>query len=106
MLNHHIIFLLFLMLVDLTQLVGMRRYLKSLAADAFLKDTACSGTQTFHLKSLVATAAAPAVDLFFLILLIYYLVPSEDLGIFQIEFVSRETKVDFFSLLIILPRAV
>jgi hypothetical protein len=82
----------------------MRRYLKCLAADAFLKDTACGGTQTLHLGSLVATAAAPAVNLFFLILLFYYLVPSEDLGVFQIEFMSRETKVDFFSLFRILPR--
>ena len=81
----------------------MRGYLKCLAADAFLKDTASSWTQTFYLGSLVATAA---VDLFFLILLFYYLVPSEDLGIFQIEFVSRETEVDFFGLFRILPRIV
>jgi len=61
MLNHHILFLLFLMLIDLTQLVCMRSYLNCLAADAFFKDTASSGTQTFHLRSLVTAAAA--VDL-------------------------------------------
>ena len=84
----------------------MSRYLKCLAADAFLKDTASRGTQTNHLGSLVATAPASAVDLFFLILLFYYIVPSEDLGVFQIEFVSRETEVDFFGLFRILPRIV
>jgi hypothetical protein len=86
-LNHQIQLLLFLMLIDLTQLVLMRRYLKCLAADTFFKDTATRGTQTSYLRSLVTST--DAVDLFFLTLLFYYLVPSEDVGIFQIELVSR-----------------
>jgi hypothetical protein len=104
-LNHQIQLLLFLMLIDLTQLVLMRRYLKCLAADTFFKDTATRGTQTSHLRNLVTTPDA-AVDLFFLTLLFYYLVPSEDVGIFQIEFVSREAIVDIYCLFLSLPQKI